>query len=182
MRKWLWFWVYLFLTSAAFAAQTITVDGKNYNLAHVANNEVLLLNEYVISGSTLENYDTLIGLHVYHNQRVDKTTFAMNLGKLVKQMNPQANYRIIKNDKTGEVLLDFLTWDTKKGGLSEFNIFKFKDGTRPNEIIALQYVWRVNISKDLSKEAAAKQFSDERHRMIDIIGKQPYPDVQYSKE
>ena len=160
-------------------AQMATFDKQVYHLDYAAENSKLAINEYVLEGYTVDNYNQLFALHIYRAQTITPVQLAANLGNAIKQKNAAANYKIIKNESTGEVLIDFLTGEPGTSSLSEFDIFKLKQDPTTGDIIAIQYVLRDRDTPANSKFAEA--FKTNRTHWIDEMAKQPYPTFHQSK-
>jgi len=118
---------------------TVTFDGTTFLLASSTDNPTGLLKEYLPDGQDLESWTKLAALHEYPNVN-DPRAMAENVVRVLKQRNPAAQSAMIQNPKTGEVILDFVTWPADSAFV-EFNIFRYS--RKPGGgLIAQQYALR----------------------------------------
>lgn len=164
----------LFFSQPAFA-QTVTFDGQDYKLAYVAANTNSVLNEYVPSGYTVDNYEKMMAAGIYRAQSVTPSQFAEAMGKKLKSDNPKAGFQVIANEKTGEAIIDFLIWQPGSKAPAEFNIFKFKQDTASGDITYVHYVFR-----DMNTNFG-DTFKSNRTKWIEALSKQPYPALTTQK-
>ena len=66
------------------------------------------------------------------------------VGKVVKETNKDANFAIIENEKTGEAIIDFLTW-TPESDVMEFNVFKYARAADGKGLVAMQYAQHIKL-------------------------------------
>lgn len=134
------------LTSAGkkHPANTIEFQGQSLRLAYVAEspdpNDGRAINEYVPAGESLENWTQLIGIYHYPHQH-DIKSVAGQMVKALKASNPLARFQIHESEDGKRVMLDFITWDTKKG-ITEFNIFIYQKHPQGTGLVAQQYALR----------------------------------------
>ena len=66
--------------------------------------------EFTLPGESVDNWSKLFAFHGYPEMGNDPLAAVEAVGKVVKETNKDANYAIVTNDKTGEAIIDFLTW------------------------------------------------------------------------
>jgi hypothetical protein len=151
----------------------VIFDDTTYHLAYIKENSTASINEYILPEKTLENWDKMVALHVFHHQsNITPAQFAQRLGEAVKTKNPKAGFRVISNPHTEEAMIDFMTWTNEDPLISEFNIFKFKIGSKPGDILGYQYAFRTYGN---SVEEFKKEFSQNRERLVSLMKNEPYP-------
>lgn len=154
---------------------TVTVDGEAFTKKFVGkppNGDRLL--EFVRDNESFDNWTKLVG---YRYQQLpglgnDPIKFASAMGQMVKQVNPQANYQVLKNEKTNEAIIDFLTWprDQKYLELNVFRFWKSKDG---KAVVSVQLAYRFEPPKPPQTqegvsevERKGKELRERRHSWI----------------
>jgi hypothetical protein len=101
------------------------------------------LAEFTLPGETVEDWSKLVAFHSYPDMGDDPLAAVEALGKVVKAKNKDANYAIVANDKTGEAIIDFLTWEPESDVL-EFNVFKYARAADGRGLVAMQYAEHVH--------------------------------------
>ena len=76
----------------------------------------------------------------------DPTAAVEAVGKAVKETNKDANFAIVVNEKTGEAIIDFLTW-TPGSDVMEFNVFKYARAENGPGLIALQFAQHIKLGE-----------------------------------
>jgi hypothetical protein len=66
------------------------------------------------------------------------------VGKVVIENNKDANFAIVENAKTGEAIIDFLTW-TPESDVMEFNVFRYARASNGKGLIAMQYAQHIRL-------------------------------------
>lgn len=143
------------LVSASLAQADATVvefDGERYTL-NFADQATLPdgqagegLAEFTLPGETVENWSKLFAFHAYPEMDVDPVTAVELVGKAVKETNKDANYAIVADDKTGEAIIDFLTW-APESDIMEFNVFKYARAADGRGLIAMQYAQHIKLGE-----------------------------------
>lgn len=135
----------LFAGQCAVAREPAPIlDGEPFTKTFVGtppNGDKLL--EFVREHESFEEWTKLIG---YRYQQLpgienDPRKMAAGIARAVKAANPQAQSRIAVNERTGEALVDFLTWPPD-GRFMEFNIFRFSRSADGKAVISLQLAYR----------------------------------------
>lgn len=149
---------------------SVEFDGQEFYLAY--EDETGLpggppgngLAEFTLKGETVDNWTKLFAFHAYPGLLADPMQAAAELGKVVKQVNKDANYALTEDKETGDAIIDFLTW-APGSNVMEFNVFKYaRAGTRPG-LVALQFAQRFKLG-DYSVEA----FRKLRERAVENMG------------
>ena len=164
----------------AMAEETgIAFDNVNYKLAFVQNTEPVDINEYLPQGQMLGNWKKMIALHRYNDTEQSPEEFAKEFADILKITNPDATSSIIKNEKSGEALIEFFIWTDKEPLIGEFNIFRFRKDEKTGKLVALQYAFR-------NYGQVTKAFEDEltknKARWIQMITQQPFPEYIAEKK
>lgn len=161
---------------AGKSKQEIAFDGERYVLqyAKLAPLSGGYLNEYIRDGETVHNYTKMIGLHHYPMVE-DPLTFARLVVVSVMKSNPKAKYSIVRNDKTGEVVVDFLTWAKKgKQVIVEFNIFRFRKFPARKGLLGYQFVFRNDGSRF---EEYQRELLKNKTRWVRLVMAAEYPEL-----
>ena len=167
--------VFLSIASLSSYAKdtTIKFDKENYILSY--SKKIQLggyLNEYIRSDENLDNYTKMLAVSHYPNVN-NPVEFAKRFAKFIKEVNPAAKYTILKNNKTGGITLDFLTWGKFNGtNVIEFNIFKYKKSKAKKGLLVLQYVFK-NYNKN-SKEYF-REIKKQRFKWLKLIENKKIP-------
>lgn len=146
---------FILLTSVSMArAEPLTVDfgGQHYTLNF--EDQAKLpdgrpgdgIAEFTLPGETVDNWTKLFAYHAYPEAGDDPTLAVQTLGKLVKENNKDANYALIENEKTGEAIIDFLTW-APDSDIMEFNVFKYARAENGPGLIALQFAQHIKLGE-----------------------------------
>jgi len=159
-------------------AQTITFNDETYNIQNIQINDRGALNEYLLPGDSFDNYKKMLAFRVYHNQAVSPLQFAQAMAAALKKQHPEANYKIIQNQQTGEVIIDFITWgEGAASHIVEFNLFKLRQGIVPGDLLSLQYVFRNMDSEKEKKLEFLNSFKKDHAHLLELLAKQPYPSL-----
>ena len=119
--------------------ESISFDGLTLVLAYEGSNPGSKIKEFIPDGETLEHWTHLAGIFEYPDLH-DPLALVQEVDKLLKEKNPLARSAILENEKTGDVIIDFITWP-EDGSFVEFNVFKyFKNGNKG--VTAWQYAVR----------------------------------------
>jgi hypothetical protein len=145
----------LFTIHGAIAQEVITLDGEPFTKKFVGsppNGDKLL--EFVRKSESFEKWTKLIGYRYQQLPKIgnDPRKSAAAMAQIVKAANPQAQSRVIVNEKTNEALIDFLTWPPD-GKYMEFNVFRYAKSVDGNAVVSLQLAYRFT---DRSAEGGEK--------------------------
>jgi hypothetical protein len=150
--------VFCRIAAAEEALPSIIVDGEPFTKKFVGkppNGDKLL--EFVRDNESFDNWTKLVG---YRYQQLpglgnDPIKFASAMGKIVKQTNPQAHYQVLKNEKTNEAIIDFLTWSMGQKYM-ELNVFRFWKSMDGKAVVSLQFAYK--FEPPSATQEGAKEF------------------------
>ena len=105
------FFAFCLIQGASAQNAPITLDGERFEKQFVGNppNGDKLL-EFVREVETFEKWTKLVGLRYQQLPRIDNDPLklAQSMALMVKKANPNANSKVIFNEKTSEAIIDFL--------------------------------------------------------------------------
>jgi hypothetical protein len=99
------------------------------------------LAEFTLQGETVNNWTKLYAYYSFPESGDDPALMVEEVGKAVKQTNPDANYQTYVADKGGDAMIDFLTW-APGSDVMEFNVFKYARAEDGPGLVAVQYAKR----------------------------------------
>ncbi|MEK6714420.1 MAG: RDD family protein [Nitrospirota bacterium] len=106
--------------------ETVSFDNEDYDLAYFVPKTPATggyFKEYCRKGENLDSWKKLITVqHLPEN--TDALQMAQMVGDQVQKSTPGAKYQIIKNDETGEVIIDFFVWSEQEQ-LIEFTVLRY---------------------------------------------------------
>jgi hypothetical protein len=102
------------------------------------------LAEFTLPGETVNDWSKLFAFHAYPEMGDDPVAAVKMVGKVVKETNKDANFAIVENEKTGEAIIDFLTW-TPESDVMEFNVFKYVRASNGKGLVAMQYAQHIKL-------------------------------------
>jgi hypothetical protein len=117
--------------------------------------------EFTLEGETVNDWTKLFAYHIYPEVPDNPQLAAETLGKTVKENNKNANYSLTQDAKSGDAIVDFLTW-APGSDVMEFNVFKYAKAGDGSGLIALQYAQRFK-----TKDIPVEEFRKVRQRMVD---------------
>jgi hypothetical protein len=100
--------------------------------------------EFTLPGETVNDWSKLFAFHAYPEMGDDPVAAVKMVGKVVKETNKDANFAIVENEKTGEAIVDFLTW-TPESDVMEFNVFKYARAADGKGLVAMQYAQHIKL-------------------------------------
>jgi hypothetical protein len=103
------------------------------------------LAEFTLPGETVSDWSKLFAFHAYPEMGDDPVAAVKMVGKVVKETNKDANFAIVENEKTGEAIIDFLTW-TPESDVMEFNVFKYVRASNGKGLVAMQYAQHIKLA------------------------------------
>ena len=119
--------------------ESVSFDGQTLVLAAQGENPGETVKEYIPAGEELKSWTRLASVREYPELNEPRAVVA-NLIQALKQQNPQAQHAVIENPKTGEVVVDFVTWPADQSFV-EFNVFKYAKRAGGG-LVAHQYALR----------------------------------------
>lgn len=130
--------------------------------------------EFTLPGETVQDWSKLFAFHAYPEMGDDPVAAVETVGKAVKQANKDANFAIVVNDKTGEAIIDFLTW-APDSDVMEFNVFKYARAADGRGLVALQYAQHVKLGDiDVEGMRALREHSVDDMAATDMSAAQKY--------
>jgi hypothetical protein len=130
--------------------------------------------EFTLAGETVDDWSKLFAFHAYPEMGDDPLAAVETVGKVVKETNKDANYAIVTNDKTGEAIIDFLTW-TPESDVMEFNVFKYARSADRRGLVAMQYAQHIKLGEiDVEGMRALRQRTVDEMATEDITQAQDY--------
>ena len=130
--------------------------------------------EFTLAGETVDDWSKLFAFHAYPEMGDDPLAAVETVGKVVKETNKDANYAIVTNDKTGEAIIDFLTW-APESDVMEFNVFKYARSADRRGLVAMQYAQHIKLGEiDVEGMRALRQRTVDEMATEDITQAQDY--------
>lgn len=164
----------------AAEAPTVEFDDQRYTLnfadqATLANGQSGDgIAEFTLAGETVQDWSKLFAFHAYPEMGDDPIAAVQAVGKAVKENNKDANFAIVANDKTGEAIIDFLTW-APDSDIMEFNVFKYARAVDGRGLIALQYAQHIKLGDiDVEGMRALREHAVEEMASMSMIDAQKY--------
>lgn len=102
--------------------------------------------EFTLPGETVDNWTKLFAYYLFPDSGDDPVAMTQEVGKALKESNPDANYALLVNEKDGVAIIDFLTWEPGSD-VGEFNVFKYARAEFGPGLVAMQYAQRFKISE-----------------------------------
>lgn len=119
--------------------ETIRFDGQPLVLAYEGEADGDAIQEFIPADENLDSWTRLAAVRV-HAKLNDPKAFADEMVRQLEAKEPPAPYEVMVNDKTGDVILDFIVSPADQSFV-EFNIFKYQkndDGGLRSEQYALR--------------------------------------------
>ncbi len=126
----------------------IVFDGETFIFAWDGASETVKIKEFLPAGQNFDRWTKLVAINEYPNID-DPREFAQVMLNTLKQQNPKAGAQLQANDKTGEAVLDFVTWPEDKSYV-EFDAFKFHR-MEGGGIVGEQFAQRAYTAEDQLK-------------------------------
>jgi hypothetical protein len=104
--------------------ESVQFDGQRLILSYTVEKADQSLREFIPENEKLESWTKLASIREY-SKLDDPKKLAIKLLENLKQNNPDAPSRMIVNSKTGEAVIDFVTW-APDNSFIEFNVFKYR--------------------------------------------------------
>jgi len=112
------------------AKERIEFDGDTLFLAFQDGNPDLQIKEFLPEGEKLESWSKLAAIHEYPGLN-DIKQLATKFAETLDKRNPPAPYDIFEDERTGDVIIDFIVWpegteNPADAPYVEFNIFRYQ--------------------------------------------------------
>jgi hypothetical protein len=145
------------------AKETVKFDGETLPVASNESNDKESLREYIPGGENFDTWTKLASVHVYRLLNDPMATVAALQANLEKQY-PGSHNRVIKNPKTGDVIIDFLII-SPDSAFAEWNVMKYTKN--PGGGLTM-YQYGLRAYGDKMKDFL-KGLVDERVRLVDLM-------------
>lgn len=135
---------------------TVEFDGQSYRLDYQgaaqqpSGRQGNSLAEFTLQGETVNDWTKLFAFYLFPESGDDPVAMAETMGETTKELNPDANFKVIKNPQTGDAIIDFLTW-SDGSDVMEFNVFRYARAEYGPGLVAMQYAQRFKLG-DMSVE------------------------------
>lgn len=139
----------------AAEAQSVTFDKTKFTLAYAPKDSPVSIREYLPPGETLEKWNQMLSSRVFTNLN-NPEAYARDLAKRVAASDPAARSQILRSDKTGGLVVDFLAFSPadKEPRFAEWNLMRVEK--TPGGLLVVQYARRFyRIDDDMPKEIIA---------------------------
>jgi len=148
--------------NAAVASQeTIQVDGEPLILAFEGETDGDTIKEFIPADQTLENWTQLAAVRHYADLDDPKALAGAVVRKL-RERNPPANFELLENESTDDIVLDFIVWP-EDGAFVEFNVFLYRPA-QGGGLVMYQYALRAY--GDDSEEFIKNMQAERRAKLI----------------
>jgi hypothetical protein len=125
--------------SNAQQRESVSFDGRTLVLAWEGENRGERIREYLPDGEKLDSWTTLASIREYPDLN-DPKAVVTNLVRMLRQNHPRARSAVQENPRTGEVVVDFVTWPPDESFV-EFNVWKYRRA-EAGGLVAHQYALR----------------------------------------
>ncbi|MEX1117224.1 MAG: hypothetical protein WEB60_00380 [Terrimicrobiaceae bacterium] len=138
-------------------------DTKFFQVFHKAD-DTQSMTEFLPEGQDLKSWSRLTSIRIFP-KLTEPRTAAAGLLRAVRENNPDAKSILVENPKTGDVIIDFITWPRDQSFV-EFNIFRYskKGGGLQMEQYA-QRAYGNDVREFLIK------LKTERQRLVNVMAK-----------
>jgi hypothetical protein len=143
------------------AASSITIGELKLFRTYAPEDSKVDLREYLPAGENFDHWNRLASVRVFKDLK-DPKQYLSNVAAAVKKSHPSANYRLLQDDKSKELVLDFLTFapDSAPLHFAEWNLMRAKY-VKGKGLIVYQYAMRLYVVDDSSIEI----LNSERKKM-----------------
>ncbi len=137
-------------TLARADAPTVEFGGQRYHLDYQTQDKLANgrpgdgLAEFTLEGESVDEWTKVFAYYVFPEAGDDPALMAQEVGKATKEANPDANYAVLENKKSGDAIIDYLTW-APGSDVMEFNVFKYARAEYGPGLVALQYAQRFKL-------------------------------------
>ncbi|HEY1599209.1 MAG TPA: hypothetical protein VGG64_06375 [Pirellulales bacterium] len=150
--------------NAAETKKTVEFDGQTLVLAYEADSDGDTIQEFIPADETLDSWTSLAAVRE-HAELDDPQEFAEKVVEQLEKRDPPANYELLANPNTGEVILNFIVWPEDLA-YAEFNLFRY----RPKEGGGLtSYQYALRAYGDDKEKFIAGMDAEKRAKLIAAI-------------
>ena len=126
------------------------------------------LAEFTLQGETVNDWTKLFAYYSFPESGDNPALMVEEVGKAVKETNPDANYAVYESKDGRDAIIDFLTW-TPGNDVMEFNVFKYSRAEYGPGLVAIQYAQRFKFGElDVGGLRALRARSVEEMAHTDI--------------
>jgi hypothetical protein len=156
------------------AAPYITIGELRLFRAYAPEDSKVDLREYLPEGEALTHWNRLASVRVFKDLK-DPKQYLSNVASAVKKSHPSANYRLLQDDKSKELVLDFLTFapESAPQHFAEWNLMRAKYVKRKG-LIVYQYAMRLYVVDD----ASIGILTSERKKMTRPFGEASFEEIK----
>ena len=148
------------LTAAAKAQPTIAIGDVKLALAFTTKDSPESIREYIPKGESLDHWSRMASVRVFPKEN-NPLDYLQRVGAHIPRSHPAARAQLLKHDKTGDNILDFLMF-TADSSTAEWNLMRARY-EKGKGLIVYQYATRFyTVDKNLGPAIVA-----ERLKMID---------------
>ena len=155
------------------AAPFISIGDPKLYQAYAPSDSKAQLREYLPLGENFEHWNRLASVRVFKDLKNPKA-YLLTAAAGVTKSHPAARYQFLVNDKTKELILDFMTFppDSTKERFAEWNLMRAKvvEGVG---LVVYQYAMRVYV---IGKETGPI-ITAERKKMVG-----PFQEASFEEE
>ena len=168
------FTTFLVLTSALAADPFIKIGDLKLYRAYAPKDSEVGLREYLPAGENFDRWNRLASVRIFKDIR-DPEAYLSAVAEAVTKSHPAARYQFLQNDKTKEVVLDFMTFPPKSAPVhfAEWNLMRAKY-VKGTGLLVYQYAMRFyNFD-----ESTAAIVNAERKKMIRPFGEATFEELK----
>jgi len=145
-------------------AREVTFDGKRLVLADSGRTPAEHWREFLPAGETFARWTVLASIREYPGH-ADPKALAGELVRALKRSTPDAPMALLEHPKSGDVIVDFITWPPDRAFV-EFNLFRYgkRDG---GGVVAQQYALRAYGDPG----DFLRRLKSERPKLVDAMAK-----------
>lgn len=147
-------------------SKSILWQGKTFNLAWTNDENGLVYLEYLPEGQSVDAWENMITVQMSGESQLAAIKAFTESTKPFRVEEP----RLMKDDKTGDVILDVILFDTQKDSL-EHNLIKYsklKDGT----LLKVFFQTKLKISEaQADKQLVSEKVGKPRLERIEYLAK-----------
>lgn len=147
--------------------KNVEFDGKTYQLAHREEKNGGFLEEYVVSGETIDRWTTLIAIRYFAGEKMSPETAVRNKAAWREQNYPDGSHAIYIQNKGASAMIDFLIYAYEPKVIHEFNIEKYM--TSPKGLISYQFAYRGYGELNDPQNFFAKTLKSKRKHWVDLM-------------
>jgi hypothetical protein len=162
-------------TAAAKAQPTIAIGDVKLALAFTSKDSPESIREYIPKGESLDHWSRMASVRVFPKEK-KPLDYLQRVGAGIPRTHPAARAQLLKHDKTGDNILDFLMF-TADSSTAEWNLMRARY-ERGKGLIVYQYAVRFyTVDKSLGPAIVA-----ERLKMIDPFETASFEEIKEANQ